>query len=96
MKQPTGMIKLTAQETQLIERLRQQPEMAARMQSIFDLAHAADGPLKSADEVEEFLIRELRELGRSTMNQWATQAEVRVGDELKSQDATVRRRKKKR
>ncbi len=94
MKQSTGMIKLTAQETQLIQRLRQQPEMAARMQSIFDLAHAADGPLKSADEVEEFLIRELRELGRSTMNQWATQVEVRVGDELKTQDATVRRRKK--
>jgi hypothetical protein len=30
------------------------------------------------------------------MSQWARQAEVRVGDELKSQDATVRRRKKKR
>lgn len=94
MKQPNGMTKLTAQETQLIQRLRQQPEMAARVQSIFDLAHAADGPLKSADEVEELLIPQLRELGRSTMNQWATQAEVRVGDELKSQDATVRRRKK--
>jgi len=40
------------------------------------------------------LVQELRQLGRSTMNQWATQAEVRVGDELKSQDATVRRRKK--
>lgn len=95
MKHPIGMTKLTAQETQLIERLRQHPEMLARVQSIFDLAHAADGPLKSADEVEELLIQELRELGRSTMNQWATQAEVRVGDELKSQDATVRSRKKK-
>ena len=96
MNQPTGSPKFTAQETQLIERLRQHPEMLARVQSILDLAHATDGPLKSADEVEELLIQELRQLGRSTMNQWATQAEVRVGDELKSQDATVRRRKKKR
>jgi len=96
MNQPMGSPKLTAQETQLIGRLRQHPEMLARVQSILDLAHAADGPLKSADEVEELLIQELRQLGRSTMNQWATQAEVRVGDELKSQDATVRRRKKKR
>jgi hypothetical protein len=96
MNQPTGIPKLTVQETQLIERLRQHPEMLARVQSILDLVHAADGPLKSADEVEELLIQELRQLGRSTMNQWATQAEVRVGDELKSQDATVRRRKKKR
>ena len=67
----------------------------ARVQSIFDLAQAAAGPLKSADEVEELLIRELRQLGHCTMNQWATQAEVRVGAELKSQDATVRSRKKK-
>ncbi len=96
MKQATGSPKLTAQETQLIERLRQHPEMLTRVGSILDLAHAAGGPLQSADEVEELLIQELRELGRSTMNQWATQAEVRVGDELKSQDATVRSRKKKR
>lgn len=96
MNQPTGLPKLTARETQLIERLRQHPELLVRVQSILDLAHAADGPLKSADEVEELLIQELRQLGRSTMNQWATKAEVRVGDELKSQDATVRRRKKKR
>lgn len=95
MKQSIGSPKFTAQETQLIERLRQHPEMLVRVQSILELAHATDGPLKSADEVEELLIQELRQLGRSTMNQWARQAEVRVGDELKSQDATVRRRKKK-
>jgi hypothetical protein len=29
------------------------------------------------------------------MNHWATQAEQRVGDELKAQDVTVRSRKKK-
>lgn len=96
MKQPIAGNKLTAQEIQLIEQLRLHPEMMARVQSIFDLAQAADGPLKSADEVEELLIRELRQLGHCTMNHWATQAEVRVGAELKSQDATVRSRKKKR
>jgi hypothetical protein len=96
MKQPISSPKLTAQETQLVERLRQHPEMLARVQSILDLVHAAEGPLKSADEVEELLIQELRQLGHSTMNQWATQAEVRVGDELQRQDATVRSRKKKR
>jgi hypothetical protein len=30
------------------------------------------------------------------MHQWATQAEQRVSREVKAQDATVRRRKKKR
>jgi hypothetical protein len=96
MKQRSSSPEFTAQETQLIQQLRQQPEMLARVQSILDLAHAADGPLKTADAVEELLIHELRQLGNTTMNQWATQAEARVSAQLKGQDATVRSRKKKR
>ena len=96
MKQRLSSPKLTAQETQLIRQLRQQPAMSARLQSILELAHAAEGPLKTADAVEELLIQELRQLGRTSMNDFATQTEERVGDELKGRDATVRSRKKKR
>jgi hypothetical protein len=96
MKQPRSGSELTPQESQLMEQLRQQPEMMARLQSILDLARTDDGPLKAADEVEELLIQELRQLGHTTMNQWAAQAEERVSGELKEQDATVRSRKKKR
>lgn len=92
MKQPIGRSKLTVQETQLIERLRQHPEMLARVDSILHLTPAAEGPLKSADEVEELLFQELRQLGHSIMTQWATPAEARVGEELQSPDATVRAR----
>jgi hypothetical protein len=96
MKQRLSSPKLTAQETQLIQQLRQQPQMLARLQSILDLAHATDGPLKTADEIEELLIHELRQLGSTTMNQWAAQAEERVSAELQAQDITVRGLKKKR
>jgi hypothetical protein len=75
-------------------RLRQHPELMARFQSILELTRDTDGPLKTADEVEERLILELRQLGNTSMNQWATQAEERVSAELKGQDATVRSRKK--
>ena len=87
---------LTAQEIQLIDQLRQHPEMMARFQSILDLANNSDGPLKTADEVEELLIQEVRRLGNVTMNQWASRAEERVGQELKAEDDSVRSRKKKR
>ena len=96
MKQRHSSPKLTALERQLIERLRQHPPRLARVQSIVDLADATDGPLQSADAVEALLIWSLRQLGSTTMNQWATQAEGRVGAELQRQDASVRRRKKKR
>ena len=92
MKQHLSRPEFTPQETQLIRQLRQQPELLARLQSILDLAHATNGPLKTADEVEALLIQEWRQLGRTTMNQWATQAEARVSTELKEQDATMRNR----
>ena len=83
-------------EEQFMAQLREHPELLARFQSILELTRNTDGPLKTADEVEERLILELRQLGNSSMNQWATQAEQRVSDELKAEDATVRSRKKKR
>ena len=87
---------LTAEESKLIERLRRHPDMMARVQSILEIARNEDGPLKTADQVEELLIEEMRRLGQTTMSQWATQAEERVSSELKSQDPTVLSRKKKR
>jgi len=87
---------LTDQEMQMIEQLRQNPEMMARLQSILDISRNADGPIKTADEVEELLIQEMRQLGNATMNQWAVQAEERIGQELKEQDLSTRSRKKKR
>jgi hypothetical protein len=87
---------LTPQEIQLIEQLRQHPEIQARLQSILAIVRNEDGPLKTADAVEELLIQELRRLGSATMHQWASQAEARVTTELRQQDPTVLSRKKKR
>jgi hypothetical protein len=84
------------QEARLMEQLRQHPEIMARVQSILEIAHNQNGPLKTADEVEELLIEEMRRLGGVTLRHWAAQAQERVSTELQSQDPTVRSRKKKR
>ena len=97
MKDNTQMVDgIRSDEARFLERLRQHPELKARFQSILDLAHAAEGPLQTADAVEERVIVELRQLGHATMNQWAAQAEQRLADETRAGDVTVRRRKKKR
>ena len=95
-KQKRYAYKLTQEEIRLIEELRQHPQMMERVQSIMAIAGNAEGPLKTADEVEELLIQEMRQLGHVTLSQWAIQAEERVSTELKGQDPTVRSRKKKR
>jgi hypothetical protein len=97
MKQKKTVIQaITPQEIHLIEQLRQHPEIKERIQSILEVVRNEDGPLKTADEVEELLIQELRRLGSITMHQWASQAEERVITELQQHDPTVLSRKKKR
>lgn len=91
----TGSQEYSPAEQQFMQRLRQRPELRERFQSIMELTHTTEGPLKTADEMEELLIQELRQLGSTSMNDFATQAEQRVGEELKGRDATVRSRKKK-
>lgn len=87
---------LSAQELQMIERLREHPDLMERFQSILEISANADGAVKSADEVEGLLIEEMRRLGNTTMGDWASSAEKRLADQLGQKDATARVRKKKR
>ncbi len=96
MKKKKVIQQLSTAEMKLVEKLRQHPQMMARFQEILALASNEDGPLKTADEIEELLIEAMRQLGNETMGQWASQAEERVSRELKEQDPTVLARKKKR
>lgn len=83
-----------AQEAQLIQRLRQHPELLERFQRILELSASTEGPLQSADEVEALLIEELRRLGNTTMSEWAAGAEKRLGDQLEQKDSSAGVRKK--
>lgn len=87
---------LNQSELNLIRRLRKQPKIMERVERILEIASSSEGPLKTADEIEELLLEEMRRLGNDTMTEWATQAERRVGQELQKQDPTVLKRKKKR
>jgi len=95
-KKNTGPLDLTSAEAQLIAVLREHPEMRERVQAILAIVQNAEGPLKSADEVEGLLIQEMRQLGNTSMREWIGQSEERVSKELKEQNPTVRSRKKKR
>lgn len=86
---------LTPQELQLIEQLREHPELMERFETILGIS-SNEGPLKSADEVEGLLIQEMRRLGNTTMGSWAARAEKRLVESLKHKDESARVRKKKR
>lgn len=89
-------LQLSAQELQFIEQLRQRPELMERFETILQISANADGPVKSADEIEGLLIQEMRLLGNATMGSWAVGAEKRLAEQLKQTDVSARARKKKR
>ena len=82
-------------EERLLERLRAHPELLARFESILGLTEVAEGPLRTADEIEEQLVAEVRRLGHEVMSDWAVRAEERVAEEVIKANAEVRLRKKK-
>jgi Mn-dependent DtxR family transcriptional regulator len=96
LNKKSGLHSLTDEEKQLIEQLREQPQLLARFQSILGITRNEDCALKTADEVEGLLIEEMRRLGHAGMSQWAVGAEDRVGQEFKSREPKARSRKKKR
>ena len=88
--------KLSAEELQLIERLREHPELRERFRTILEITASGGGPLKRADEVEALLIEQMRRLGNATMESWASRAERTLAEQLKHNDPSAGVRKKKR
>jgi hypothetical protein len=95
LKKKSVMKPLTAEELQLIEQLREQPDLLARFQSILGITRNEGTALRTADEVEGLLIAEMRRLGHAGMSQWATRAEEHVGRAFQQQEPQARSRKKK-
>ena len=95
-KQTEEQKRLSQSELRLIKELRKHPEMLERVQSILDITSNKDGSNKKADEVEDLLVQEMRQLGHASLSEWAVQTEEQTSNKIKAQDSTVRSRKKKR
>jgi len=87
---------LSTEEQRLIRQLRERPELMERFKEILQIATDTDGPIKTADEVEELLIEQMRRLGNATMQGWGDQVERKLGEQLKQKHASAVVRKKKR
>jgi len=83
-------------DKRLLERLNARPQLKSRLEAILALAESESGELRTADEIEELLITELRRLGNQTMDDWARGAHARVAAEMKQKDPSCYPGKKKR
>ena len=94
MTNPHGQPDDSAREKRLLEALRCRPELLERFEAILALTQSEEGPLRSADEIEEFLVEEVRRLGNRAMHDWAQGAEARAAEDLRKTQPKARLRKK--
>ena len=83
------------QESRIIEGLRHNPDLMDRFEAILRIGQA-EGGIRSADEVEELLIEEIRKLGQETLSTWAANVEQTLATQVKSRPTKVQQREKKR
>jgi len=81
-------------EGTLEERLREYPELRARFEEMLAIVENADGDIVKADEAEERVIQELRQLGQSALQGWAERKQRRVQRESEGQRGVARKVKK--
>ena len=95
MTNPHGQPNDNAREKRLFEALRHRPELLERFEAILALTQSEEGPVRSADEIEELLVEEVRRLGHRAMHDWAQGAEARAAEDLRKTQPKARLRKKK-
>lgn len=95
MKDKHGKSTVLCREKRLLEKLRSRPELMERFEAILELTESEGGKLRTADEVEDLLVEEVRRLGNRAMHDWAGGAEQRAAEELRQGVSGARLRKKK-
>lgn len=81
-------------ERTLEARLREYPELRARFEAMLAIVENADGDIVKADEAEEQVITELRQLGRSALQGWAERKQRRVQKESEERSGVTHKVKK--
>lgn len=92
---PKKKLQLSDRESRLLEAMRANPALMERFESIMALAEGeVDGRIRTADEVEELLMQEIRRLGQQTLGTWAGNVEDALAQKVKKRPGMQMREKK--
>ena len=80
----------------LQERMEKYPYLRSRFESIMDIVEDTSASVDKADEAEQLLIDEMRQLGKEALHDWAVGKEKeKVNDLLHTKDGITQHSKKK-
>lgn len=87
--------KITPEEAHILETLRRHPALKERFAQILEIAVADPDNPRTADQIEEELIEAIRQLGNSTMQQWAQARAEQIEERAREETPGTYRSKKK-
>jgi hypothetical protein len=81
-------------ERDLLRRLRENPQLKAKIEAILAIIENAGGDVEKAAEAERRTIEELRQMGNEVLHSWARRQQQKKEAECKAQPGVNRKEKK--
>lgn len=79
---------------ELMERLARHPELYERVKDLLQIVENAAGDALTADEAEEKVVQEMRQIGQEALQAWATHKQAKVAHHSETRLGLRRRGKK--
>jgi hypothetical protein len=78
----------------IAERLIQHPELEAKIEELLDVVDNRSGEANKADDAEDLIWEELRQIGQRAMQEWAERKQERIVVESENRKELGRKEKK--
>jgi len=82
------------QAEELVERLSRHPEFRAKVGELLDIVDNKSGDANTADDAEDLIWEELRQMGQRAMQEWAERKQERVEAESDKRKELSKKEKK--
>lgn len=81
-------------DQELIQRLKEYPELKAKIENMLAIIENAGGDVEKANEAERQIIEELRQMGNEVLHSWARRQQQKKEEEYQRQPGVNRKEKK--
>jgi hypothetical protein len=92
---PPNPVRTTPVSKNLEERLNRHPELKTKIESLLAVVENAEGDLVKANEAEQRVIEEIRQLGQATLQGWASRQNQKQTDQFIQANPQAQRSRKK-
>lgn len=93
---PSNPVSTTPVSKSLEERLNRHPELKSKIESLLSVVENAEGDLLKANEAEQRMIEEIRQLGQVALQGWANRQNQEQTDRFIQDHPQAQRTRKKR